>query len=115
MKVEEFLGYVDRVNRDGSLDWLRSMVEANSGKTHEKVRSFNMLFAGKRDIDGGLVIGYLTESGGLLDVEMLADWYCCEKRDVLLSDIVQLRELGIEHSYEPIRKSSNTGKSVARG
>ena len=72
----------------------------------DRVESFDDVYVGIRDTDLGWVFGYRTTSGGILDVGMLADWYCRVIRDVRLQDIKHIRDLGNGDTFDPLNKKS---------
>lgn len=104
MKIEAVIRYIDTVNTQGELDWVKEMLISNLSKSCDKIVSLEDVYVGQRYADRGWVLGYRTESGGILDIGMLADWYCDSFREVELEDIKHLCELDFGKTFDPIRR-----------
>lgn len=110
MKLEVVMSYIDKLNPKGELDWLKSKLQSNLSYSNDRILSLEDIYVGTRDTDLGWVLGYQTVSGGILDIGMLADWYCRDIREVKLQDIKHIRDLDNGNTFDPINK--DTAKAI---
>lgn len=103
MTSSEAIGLSRRVE---SLEWFASVVERNL--VNKTLLNSNIpvdrLYIGYRREDNGYVIGYLSGNSSILDVNLLAYWWCTRVRELCKKDLEMLSYNAIPESFQPMSR-----------
>lgn len=109
MKTNDFL---EMLNGKGIKDtevaeWFRERIQYNDAYIDT-----DHIFAGIREYDGGLVIGYRCSQTTLVDLSCLAEWNVFGIRDVTKADLYRIGKVWERTtnraSFEPMKKPALT-------
>ena len=96
--------------KDEYLDWFATSLASNRHNPVLKEQGIplNELYIGYRMEDNGFVIGYKMSDSSILDVYLLATWWCSKIRPITVEDLELLSRLNLSESFQPI--SNKKGK-----
>lgn len=96
--------------KDEYLNWFAVKLASNrhSPILREQGIPLDELYIGYRMEDNGFVIGYKISDSSILDVNLLATWWCGKIRPITIKDLELLSRLNLCESFQPI--SNKNGK-----
>lgn len=109
MKTSDFLEMLNgkEFNDTAVAEWFRERIQYN-----DVYIDTDHIFAGIREYDGGLVIGYRCSQTTLVDLACLAEWNVFGIRDVTKADLYRIgkswEETKNRASFEPMKKPALT-------
>lgn len=91
--------------RKRGLSWFKNKLKSNIGICNIALNGLNVdldnLYIGHRVEDSGFVIGYLLDNGNILDIGLIATWWCNGVRQLETMDLEVCKKYMSKQSYQP--------------